>query len=205
MAGVPTPIPFSMFVSQPSSTVSERRELNKKLRNLPKETIESMRSPLIVSPPKPEDSRRDEAKKCILVQAVLTGRNVTAEEFMSVHHRLMKIAKDDLFKNKSDPKLFRHIIEYAVRFGSGYEGEARTRAYWVYQKCLGCEHCGCGGHVAGIPDMYLQKFKEDRRFQLTDIPHDYDSIIWHNTCNSKGRGLIGRTHYGFIPCWFNET
>jgi hypothetical protein len=132
---------------------------------------------------------------------VINGENVNIHEFMAVRDELTKTASYDLVTNKENPELFRRITELGARLVSGKSTTptGSQRGAFVYCVCLKCEHVNCD-------DNSLPEFQLTKDHQLTNIPHNYYSVLWHSKCQAGGRSdpRLGPTHSGYLPCWLNK-
>ena len=140
--------------------------------------------------------------KADIIRKVTTGETgVNADMFMAAKKELMQIARYDLVTNKEYPFLFNRITEYGMRVtGGGSVSPARWRGHWVYNQCLECDH-------VNSTDNFLPEFQVTKdRQEPTNIPHTYDSILWHSICQAGGRSdpRLGQTHSGYLPCWYNK-
>ena len=148
-------------------------------------------------PPPPPPPALDKADIIRKVTNNIGG--VNAQTFMATKKELMQIARYDLVTNKEYPFLFNRITEYGMRVtGGGSVSPARWRGHWVYNQCLECDH-------VNSTDNYLPEFQVTKdRQEPTNLPHTYESIVWHSICQAGGRAPNGLNHLGYIPCWYNK-
>jgi hypothetical protein len=151
----------------------------------------------------PPNMRVLDLKRHNVIYKVMNGdTRVDSYSFGIARDELMKIARDDFFKNKENPEMFRRITELGARIRSGKSATptARQRGAFVYCDCLKCEHVNCD-------DNWLPEFQVTKDYQEpTTIPHNYHSVLWHSLCQAGGRSdpKLGLTHSGYLPCWLNK-